>query len=729
MYYAHSKEGLPEDKWQKLTDHLIGTSERAGGYAGKFNAVIYGKIAGLLHDAGKYSDEFQRRLKGSKTPVDHSTAGAVEAYNKYGLAGLMLSYAVAGHHVGMPDWIETGSYSSLSARMEESIPDYNEFHNEITLADKLPALSLKILSKDKEDVSFSFSFFIRMIYSCLVDADFRDTEEFIDPLKSQSREINVSLDQLLENLNAYVEARFANDRDKNINRKRNEIRKTCIKKSDAPKGMFSLKVPTGGGKTLSSMEFALRHAIKHKMDRVIYAIPYTSIIEQNADVFRASLGEEYVLEHHSNFQFDKDEIELDYCFNPIKLAAEDWNIPVVVTTNVQFFESLFANRSSRCRKLHNLCNSVIILDEAQMIPLEFLKPCLAALSELIRNYGCSVVLCTATQPDINDFLPEDMKPVEIIDNPKELFESFKRVNISYIGSMSDEELSFRIKKDEQTLCIVNTKTHASRLYDLISDCDGSYHLSTFMCPKHRTQILAEIKERLKVRHQGIFLPCRVVSTQLVEAGVDLDFPTVYREIAGIDSINQAAGRCNREGRHELGEVFVFEPERPLASDSFLARAASIGRSILRKYDNPMLLEAIEEYFRNLYHQDESLLDKHNILKLLSECGNKLQFPFATIARKFQLISNNQIPVLIPYDENCQKMLSNAQWMEKPKKLARKLQPYVVQLEKYQFDALERNNLIKIVAGAFNVLSDMDFYDAKKGLILPKGTIQKDVLIC
>jgi len=733
MYYAHTKVGLPEDEWQKLSDHLTGTSELAGKKASKFNGEEYGKVAGLLHDAGKYSIEFQKRLRGSKVPVDHSTAGAKEAFEKYGLPGLILAYVVAGHHTGMPDWIDPGSSSSLSERIENAdLPDYKEFHKEISLTDKLPPLPIKIHGRDREEIrkstGFSLSFFTRMLYSCLVDADYRDTERFIDPQKSKNRDLKINLSQLLQNLDTYMEAKCSKSSEGYINRKRNEIRIACIEKSSLPKGMFSLKVPTGGGKTLSSLEFAIRHAICHNMDRVIYAIPYTSIIEQNAQVFREALGEEFVLEHHSNFLFDRDEDDSNYEDNPLRLAAEDWNIPVVVTTNVQFFESLFSNRSSRCRKLHNLCNSVIVLDEAQMIPIEFLKPCLAAICELIRNYGCSVVLCTATQPDINDFLPVDMKPREIIHNADELFRSLKRVKTSYVGRMTDEELSTKLKDCRQVLCIVNTKSRASQIYDLINDGEGIYHLSTFMCPIHRNKKLNEIKECLKASKQNSNLPCRVVSTQLVEAGVDLDFPTVYREIAGIDSINQAAGRCNREGRLEWGRVFVFEPEKPLASDSFLARAASIGRSVLRKYDDPMLLEAIKEYFRCLYHQDENLLDKHRIIEALSECGMSLQFPFATIARLFRLISNNQVSLIIPYDERCRKMLSDAQWLDKPEKLARKLQPYVVPLEVYQFKDLEKNNLIETVAGVFYVLSDMKFYDDNKGLILPKGTVEQDILI-
>lgn len=653
MYYAHAKEGLPEEEWQKLAEHLIETSELAGRKAAKFNAEVYGRMAGLLHDAGKYSDEFQRRLRGSKLPVDHSTAGAKEAYGKYGMLGLILSYVVAGHHTGIPDWLEAGSDSSLSVRLhDDNIPDFKKFHDEITLVDKLPFLPIAVPGGDKEktkiDTCFSYSFFIRMLFSCLVDADFRNTEEFINPEKSKIREIAASFNQLLDNLNKYIEAKYSGSGGKEINRKRNEILTTCIRKAEAEKGMFSLKVPTGGGKTLSSLQFAIRHAIEHEMDRIIYVIPYTSIIEQNAEVFREALGEEYVLEHHSNFQFDRDENELECKTNPIRLAAEDWNIPVVVTTNVQFFESLFSNRSSRCRKLHNICNSVI---------------------------------------------------------------------------------GKRLRDCSQVLCIVNTKSRASQVYDYISGSEGAYHLSTFICPKHRTKKLKEIKERLKAGGQGSNIPCRVVSTQLVEAGVDLDFPIVYREIAGIDSINQAAGRCNREGRPELGEVFIFEPEKPLASDSFLARAASIGRSVLRKYDDPMSLDAIKDYFHCLYHQDESLLDKYRIIELLSESGLKLQFPFATVARQFQLIRNNQVSIIIPYDENCFKLISDAQWMDKPMKLARKLQPYVVQLEIYQYNALVNINLIETVADVFNVLADMKYYDENKGLILPKGVIQQDVLIC
>lgn len=735
MFYAHSKENTTEDSWQTLYTHLNDTSKLSARYADKFDAGEFARIAGLLHDAGKYSLEFQKRLRGTKNPVNHSTAGAQEAFKKYGLPGLILAYAIAGHHAGLPDWVEAGSDASLKVRLAQTdLPDYKAFYNEVNMPNKLPGFPIKI--QNKSDICFAFFFLIRMLYSCLVDADFLDTEKFVNPRISEKREIEADFDKLIEMFDKYMEPKLAKNADKVINKKRKEILDSCIIKSTSPKNMFSLKVPTGGGKTLSSLAFALGHAKEHKMDRIIYVIPYTSIIEQNASVFRDVFGDQFVLEHHSNFQFEKsakfgekaDDSEFEYEINPVKLAAENWNIPIVATTNVQFFESLFSNRSSHCRKLHNICNSIIILDEAQMLPLEFLKPCLSALCELINNYGCSIVLCTATQPDFNHLLPEGMRPIEIINNSSDLFASFKRVNIVNIGNQTDEELGKKLINHDQVLCIVNTKTHASKLYDLIEEYEGSYHLSTFMCPKHRNETLSSIKERLSERIRRPNIPCRVVSTQLVEAGVDLDFPSVYRAIAGIDSINQAAGRCNREGSPVLGKVFVFEPEKPLASDSFLARAASIGRSVMRKHEDPMSLEAIEEYFQQLYQLDDKLLDKYEIIKSINDCGQELHFPFATIAREFELISKNQMPVIISFDENCLKLLSSAEWMDKPMSLLRKLQPYTVQLEYYQFAALQKNLLIDNFAQSFYMLNNMSYYDIKKGLLMPKGIAPLDVLI-
>ena len=332
-------------------------------------------------------------------------------------------------------------------------------------------------------------------------------------------------------------------------------------------GLFTLTVPTGGGKTLASLSFALEHAVRHGLRRVVYVIPFTSIIEQTAEVFRQALNtSDDVLEHHASFDWERaaearrDDGEGPDGLAKLRRAAENWDVPIVVTTAVQFFESLFAARTSRCRKLHNLAGSVIVLDEAQTLPIPLLRPCMAALQELTANYNASVVLCTATQPALrqqdgfkNGFPIDDTR--ELAPEPKDLYARLKRVKVEHLTEpVTDETIAARFAEQPQMLCIVNSRAHARALFEAIRELPGAAHLTTLMCPRHRRIELAKLRERLKTKE-----PVRLVSTSLIEAGVDIDFPEVWRAAAGLDSIAQAAGRCNREGRAALGRTVVFEP--------------------------------------------------------------------------------------------------------------------------------------------------------------------------
>ncbi|RYD05561.1 hypothetical protein N752_09450 [Desulforamulus aquiferis] len=495
---------------------------------------------------------------------------------------------------------------------------------------------------------FSAQFFIRFLYSCIVDADFLDTERALNSEKSNLRKQKYCLKALSRKLEQYIERLCNGAQDTFVNRKRKNILLNCNEKANELPGLFTLTVPTGGGKTLSSLSFALKHAVKYGKERVIYVIPYTSIIEQNAAVFRKILGDENVLEHHSNFSYPQDNYREERAESAtdimqiIKLATENWDMPIIATTNVQFFESLFAARSSRCRKLHNLVNSVIVIDEAQMLPSEFLKPCLSSIMELITNYKSTIVLCTATQPNISKLIPEGVKTIEIIDDPAELYQDFKRVSVKNLGTISDDELEEQLALQEQVLCIVNSKKHARLLYERING-EGAYHLSTRMCPAHRTDILEQVKGRLKA---GI--TCRVVSTQLIEAGVDIDFPVVYRSMAGIDSIAQSAGRCNREGLRPEGKVYVFMPgEKHGIPRGWLNRTATLGKRIIENHEDPLGLEGVKEYFSSLYDIDDSQLDKNNILKEIRELEAYWSFQFRAIEEKFKLIQDNTCSIIIP----------------------------------------------------------------------------------
>jgi len=547
MYYAHSTFNKSQQDWHLLNSHLHEVAKQAADFAEEFNARSMGFTSGLYHDIGKYSKEFQAKLRGENLQtVDHSTAGALALQDvcKPHIAKL-LAYTVAGHHTGLQNYgnVETGLASRLFSK---SLPDYSAYKTDInTDIEENHAVNLHF---DNSHSGFSASFYTRMLYSCLVDADYLDTEKFYSEKKALLRNYTTSISDLYDKLCVHMQEKLKKVDNSSLNTLRSSVYFDCLKAADLPNKMFSLTVPTGGGKTLSSMAFALAHAKKNNMRRVIYVIPYTSIIEQTADVFRSIFGYNNVLEHHSNYDFSRNMLN-DAAISSVQLASENWDLPIVVTTNIQFFESLFANKPSKCRKLHNLANSVIILDEVQMLPTGYIKPSTAALSELVRNYGCSVVLCTATQPSLNKFTTHGLDIKEIVGNPAGLYTSLKRVKVTYSGEVTVDDLLQRLNKEESYLCIVNTRSLASVLYRKIGSISGNYHLSARMCPAHRREKLNEIKRRLLAG-----LPCKIISTQLIEAGVDIDLPVVFRELSGIDSICQAAGRCNREGKQTIGNV-------------------------------------------------------------------------------------------------------------------------------------------------------------------------------
>lgn len=719
-YYAHSTKNTDKSDWQQLEEHLVEVAKKAEEFAQKAGIRDLSYVSGLLHDLGKYSSEFQRRLEGEKIRVDHSTGGAILAEQLYDKPwGKILSYIVAGHHGGIPDGV------ALMDRLKrKNLPDFSAYKEKI----ELPNLGKmqEILIKFKENAAFSIPFFIRMLYSCLVDADFLDTEKAFGSGHHKIRQKEQSsLSELFGKLDSHLERISKEAPYTSINEERGKILHSCRDKALTERGIFSLTVPTGGGKTLSSLAFALRHAILHKMDRVIYVIPYTSIIEQNAKVFRDVLGEEAVLEHQSNFSYPEEDFdEWDENLKRHRLAAENWDMPAIVTTSVQFFESLFSNKSSRCRKLHNMINSVIILDEAQMIPTEYLMPCLNALMELVRNYKSTVVFCTATQPALSELLPKQ-NVTEIIDDPKLLYEKFRRVEVKDIKEQSDDEIAGKILQHNQALCIVNTRRHARILYNLISKEQGAYHLSARMCPAHRTERLKEIR---KVLESG--KPCRVISTQLIEAGVDIDFPTVFRSSGGIDSIVQAAGRCNREGNNPQGDVYVFRPEEHGLPSGWLRRAASLGEMTLRQYpDNPISLDAVEHYFSNMYSIEGEKLDAKGILKDLGEGWKQLSFPFEDIDKKFEFIERGTQSVIVPYDDNTLKLMHEAELAVFPARFARILQPYSIQVYTPELMSMVKKRIARRVAELFWFIEDKSFYSDECGLLDPKEvTGPQDILI-
>lgn len=504
----------------------------------------------------------------------------------------------------------------------------------------------------------------------------------------------------------------------------------CLRAAKGPKGLYSLTAPTGSGKTYSLMRFALQHACQHGMSRVICAEPYTSIIEQNAQVYRDVFGDENVLEHHSGFDFDADELSADGLGMRLRLAAENWDAPVIVTTNVQLFEALYANKTSRCRKLHNLANSVIVLDEAQMIPVGFLAPCIRALAELVKHYGCTVLLSSATQPAVEgQFVEMGLCCTEIIPNTNELFCALRRVSYRSLGAVSDDELANQIAQNNQALCIVNSRKQARSVYeavcDLTDDPSSVFHLTTLMYPEHRKRMLATVRERVA---EG--LPCLLVATSLVEAGVDLDFPVVFRGVAGIDSMVQAAGRCNREGKRPIEDSFVYlfqSAEKYGLPHEIIQRAkvSSIALPVLEKAGGDVSeiesLETVERFFSLLYGvKGPEGLDCHGILESLSECGPSFAFDFEAVANQFRLIEDGSFPVVIPSEE----IAGDLDLLERgivSRASMRRISRHSVSLYRHDVETLRSEGVIHEVADNLFLLDDVSRYDEKTGLDLASRT--------
>lgn len=728
--FAHSLKNRPISDWESLEDHLHKVSELATEFADAFQSAHWGRIVGLWHDLGKYSREFQNYLLAAndldadvddgtkKGRVDHSTAGA--QYANEIKAGWPLVYCIAGHHAGLADYVEL---RGDNARLEKSVGEWKSFVPpkllDIPIARPPEYLLRPSAGRDAALLTFRQAFWSRMLFSALVDADFLATESFMSPEQARHRQHPdfPSMSQLLTVLQSSIQRRVATTQSApEVARHRAEVLGACLAKAELQPGLFSLSVPTGGGKTLSSLAFALSHAAQHHLRRIIYAIPFTSIIEQNADVFRQSLApyESAVLEQHSN-------LEPEQQTRWSQLAGENWDEPLIVTTNVQVFESMYASKTSRCRKLHRLARSVIILDEAQSIPVQLLNPCLAALRELVDCYGCSIVLCTATQPalEFRDDFAIGLKNIrEIIEQPEALYMGMKRVRTQYIGQIQDDELVAKLREIPQALCILNTRKHAADIFKQLQDLPHAIHLSALMCANHRSDVISRIRAKLQAGE-----PCLVVSTQLIEAGVDVDFPVVYRAMAGLDSVAQAAGRCNREGKLDAGAVYLFDPESPPpVGDQRMAADTTKGR-ILGEFDDLLGLAAIREYFEYHYWKRQNDWDKHEVMKCFA-AGKPPIWNFREAAKRFQMIpAGNLKPVIIPWgkmgQDLCRQIMQCDPDQPLPPDIYRRVQRLTVQIREQDWNNLRLSGAVVSYGPgeSLPVLMKPEMYDARLGLRL------------
>lgn len=713
-YLAHT-ENL-HGQVELLRGHLKNVSVRAVEFAETFGAADEAGLAGLLHDLGKYGDLFQRRLQGLEKGIDHWTPGAWAAIRDY--RSIAAALAVQGHHIGL----QTVSGDALRA-LDPSCPkeprNLRVSDTDVTrlldraLRDGLPVPEgieggghySDLLRTDFASAMLD----VRMLFSVLVDADFVETETHFEggsirpePLMLEPARAASALSDHLSEL-AAKSASAAH-----VNAMRTDLLAACLQAADRPRGTYTLTAPTGTGKTLAMMAFALRHAAQHDLRRIVVVIPYLSIIDQTAKVYgeifsRMHAGtelERYVLEHHSlagTRERPEEETDGSVDRRQTRLLAENWDAPIIVTTSVQMLESLFANRPSPCRKLHRLAGSIILFDEVQTIPRRLAVPTLATLSRLSERYGTTVVFATATQPafgemdeDVRRLCTAGWKPAEIVPKSLDLARRARRVEVAWPEAPDTVTPWSKVVEDlgaeNQALCIVNLKRHAVRLFRSLSvrGIDGLFHLSTSMCPKHREVVLDEVRSRLAAAR-----PCRLISTQCVEAGVDIDFPVVYRAWGPLEAIVQAAGRCNRNGRATSGKVRVFVPEfeegrRGRYPDRAYQQAADVLAQMLRSRKGGALDPHDPEVNREYYGAVFKLMESADESEIVAAIRDR---DFVEVDRKYRLIDGDTVNVLVPYDRNVWRALKEeAQATFLTRSWMARARPYTVSLFRPRGDA-------------------------------------------
>lgn len=707
---------------QSNEEHSVGVTRLASRFAGEFGMSEWGKVLGQLHDKGKESHAFQQHIKkesGYEPDIkvcgnyNHAFIGGVLARKLYGKsADIFFVNQIVSHHTGLHD------YDEIEGILNQDIPA--EVNINIG-KEKLNVPAFKIETND-------FHHLARMMFSCLVDADFLDTEAFMDKESSMLRGNKATLYDLLPLLENKLKDLKAKADNSDVNAIRNQVQQQCIKMSDTEIGFYSLTVPTGGGKTLSSLVWAMKHAIRNGQKRIIIAIPYTSIIVQTASVLRSIFGEENVLEHHSNV--DPEQIKAERLQEKMKLATENWDYPIIVTTNVQLFESMFSNKPSVCRKLHNIVNSVVILDEVQTLPMDYLQPVVDSLKTYHKLFNVSFLFTTASQPVLSGLI-EGCNPraafkgidhiTEIIPREFKLHDKLRRVKLSINNEgRTYDEVAEMLSKHKRVLCIVNTRRDAKELYTRLPQEGITLHLSKMMCPAHISETLEKLKNALKDDTNEVI---RVVSTQLIEAGVDIDFPIVYRQEAGLDSVLQAAGRCNREGKNGLSTTYIFSlsKEHNLLKEEM--QAANNARLSLGTGIDWFAPDVMTSYFKQLYCRKECF-DVKDMKRYLY---NRKEICFATAAKEFQMIKDNGINVVVCWRNSFELM---QQLLEKGPSyiLIKKLSKYMVNINKTDFKSLLDMGVVSEKKEGLFVVDYKQQYDEHIGLRIDNNWANKSIII-
>ena len=639
----------------------------------------------------------------------------------------LIGFGILGHHAGLPDRLDGPGTFDHRMKQPQVIDPVWIAELKMEISDLVPEM-VQRFPADRAGHAFSWAFMGRMLFSALVDADFADTERYYVALGEKEADRDwPALSTLINDFTARFDARMnsLSGREGALNRLRREVLDHVRTGAEREPGLFTLTVPTGGGKTLASLGFALDHARRHGHRRIVYAIPFTSIIDQTAAIFRSVLGEEHVLEHHSSIEEESFDAKQRERKDKLKLAMEDWAAPVIVTTTVQLFESLFTARPSRARKLHNIAGSILVLDEAQTLPKALLMPIMRALEELARNYGCTIVLCTATQPALGK-RPElpgglPLEGRELAPDPSGLAAKLARTRIVHAGDMDDAALLDAFAGHNQALVIVNSRRHALELYRqaIEAGLEGIVHLTTRQYAAHRRRILADVRDRLKDGR-----PCRLIATSLIEAGVDVDFPVAWRAEAGLDQIIQAAGRVNREGGRdrESSIVTVFNPPAHRPPVEIRGLIGDMKR-IIDKHADLTSLAAVEDYFGEVYWRMGEGMDGKRILDRF-ELSNRTgcYFDYRTVGQDFRMIESGLAPVIVALDEGAREAVDQLGVEAIPSGLlARKLQSSVVQVPPKARDALIDSGQVFFVAaqfrgGQFAVLKTASLYDPALGLL-------------
>lgn len=721
-FYAHTRE---DGERQTVKAHLIGVSKLAEGFSVDFLKPL-AKKASYDHDTGKYALKYQWRLDDDNIKFSHAACGALE-YKKFAdkndcFAPLM-EYCIAGHHTGLMDG-GTGADNSDSPTLSGTLKrgneytgdsDYSAYATEIEFAtltqeEITPPYNELCSAKDPTELIERYAFFTKFVFSCLTDADFLDTEIFCN--KNVERGMSGDFEKALDKLNRELSDMPS---DNPLRQARSRIQQQAFDNSVNKSHISILDMPTGSGKTLCSLKLALESGKK----RIIYVIPYTSIIEQTANKFEKMFGDVLpVLQHHSNYSYDGNTEEEKKTVEKLKRTCENWDAPLIITTSVQFFQSIYHYKGSALRKLHNLRDSVIVFDEIHLIPTELLRPCLKAVGYITKYLNSEALFLSATMPDysklFDKFLPDVNYNKLVTDRTN--FKYFKKCEYKDMGKTTLETIAENASRCKNALIVVNTKKTAAELYNLVQG--EKYHLSANMTPAHRSRVIEVVRKKLK---KGEYIT--VVSTSLVEAGVDLDFNTVFRQLSGLDSILQAGGRCNREGKDAKGYVYVFDIDETYRKGSDLAMRINKTKGLLEKYQDITSYDCIKEYYDGIFDFNQSRIAENSIAKYNEQSNSfdrqglmsPYSIPFRSYAMQFEYISADTISIVIddPNDQTCHELVETLR--NGDMSVRRALQKYSVSVYMNVFKDLYSQGVLNDHGTGIFILENQSYYNNETGL--------------